>query len=85
MWENSFLISHHLSETRNTQESSSSFIWEMEYLFWLLHLASIKVFFQRIYFSFIKHRDISGIINVEGFCFIHWQFLGIEGAGAREN
>lgn len=31
-----------------------------------------------------EHKDISDIINVERLCFIHWQFLGIEGAGGRE-
>lgn len=31
-----------------------------------------------------KHKDISDIINVETLCFIHWQFLGIQDAGGRE-
>lgn len=33
-----------------------------------------------------KHRDISGITNVERLCFTHWQFLEIEGAaGSKSN
>lgn len=31
-----------------------------------------------------KRRDITGIINVEGLCSVHWQCLGIEGTEGRE-
>lgn len=39
---------------------------------------------RRLILVLFKHRDISGLINVERLCFVHYWYLGIEGAEDRE-